>query len=76
MLQGRAGDHRLYRPGVGYLGQGSGITRYLFIAGDRWVSLDMAGPNGHHDDIGDDGGAVLLDGDAVGDRLVRSIRRR
>ena len=76
MLQGRAGEHRLYRPGVGYLGPGGGITRYLFIAGDRWVSLDMAGPNGHHDDIGDEGGAVLLDGDTVGDRLVRSIRRR
>ena len=76
MLQGTAGEHRLYRPGVGYLGPGSGITRYLFIAGDRWVSLDMAGPNGHHDDIGDAGGAVLLDGDTVGDRLVRSIRRR
>jgi len=22
----------------------------------RWVSLAMAGPNGHYDDIGDDGG--------------------
>ena len=76
MLQGAAGEHRLYRPGIGYLGPGAGITRYLFIAGDRWVSLDMAGPNGHHDDIGDDGGPVLLDGDTVGDRLVRSIRRR
>jgi hypothetical protein len=76
MLQGKAGEHRLYRPGVGYLGQGGGITRYLFSAGDRWVSLDMAGPNGHYDDIGDEGGAVLLDGDTVGDRLVRSIRRR
>jgi hypothetical protein len=76
MLQGAAGEHRLYRPGVGYLGPGGGITRYLFIAGDRWVSLDMAGPNGHYDDIGDEGGAVLLDGDTVGDRLVRSIRRR
>jgi hypothetical protein len=76
MLQGIAGEHRLYRPGVGYLGQGGGITRYLFIAADRWVSLDIAGPNGHYDDIGADGGPVLLDGDAVGDRLVRSIRRR
>jgi hypothetical protein len=74
ILQGKAGEHRLYRPGVGYLGQGGGITRYLFIAGDRWVSLDMADANGHHD-IGDNGGAVLLDGDTVGDRLVRSIRR-
>jgi hypothetical protein len=36
----------------------------------------MAGANGHFDDIGDDGGPVLLDGDEVGDRMVRSIRRR
>jgi hypothetical protein len=76
ILQGAAGEHRLYRPGVGYLGPGTGITRYLFIAGDRWVSLDVAGPNGHYADVGEDGGAVLLDGDAVGDRLIRSIRRR
>jgi hypothetical protein len=76
MLQGAAGEHRMYRPDLGYLGAGSGITRYLFIVGERWVSLDMAGPNGHYDDIGEDGGPVLLDGDAVGDRLVRSIRRR
>jgi hypothetical protein len=76
MLQGAAGEHRLHRPGVGYLGPGGGITRYLFIAGDRWVSLDMADSNGHHDDLGADGGAVLLDGDTVGDRLVRSIRPR
>ena len=76
VLQGAAGEHRLYRPGVGYLGPGGGITRYLFIAGDRWISLDMAGLSGHDDDIGDDGGPVLLDGDEVGDRMVRSIRRR
>ena len=76
ILQGAAGEHRLYRPGVGELGPGPGITRYLFIVGDRWVSLDMAGTNSHYDDIGDAGGPVLLDGDTVGDRLVRSIRRR
>jgi hypothetical protein len=76
MLQGAAGEHRLYRPGVGYLGPGDGITRYLFIAGDRWVSLDMAGANSHYDAIGTGGGPVLLDDDGVGDRLVRSIRRR
>jgi hypothetical protein len=74
-LQGAAGEHRLYRPGVGYLGQGSGITRYLFIVGDRWVSLDMAGTNAHDDDIGNDGGPVLFNGDGVGDRLVRTIMR-
>jgi hypothetical protein len=76
VLQAAAGEHRLYRPGVGYLGQGVGITRYLFVAGDRWVSLDMAGTNSHDDDIGSEGGPVLLDGDGVGDRVVRTVRRR
>lgn len=76
ILQGAAGEHRLYRPGVGYLGPGAGITRYLVIVGDRWVSLDMAGPNAHYGDVGADGGAVLLDGDGLGDQLVRSVKRR
>jgi len=76
VLQGAAGEHRLYRPGVGYLGQGGGITRYLFVLGDHWVSLDIAGVNEHYDDIGETGGPVLLAGDAVGERVVRSIRPR
>ena len=75
VLQGAAGEHRLYRPGVGYLGQGGGIVRYLWVLGDRWISLDSTEWS-HYDEIGDDGGPVLLDGDAVGDRVVRSVRRR
>ena len=76
VLQGAAGEHRLYRAGVGYLGQGGGITRYLFVLRDQWVSLDSAGVNEHYDDIGEHGGPVLLDGDAVGERVVRSIKPR
>ena len=76
VLQGAVGEHRLYRPGIGYLGKGSGITRYLFVFGDRWVSLDSAGINRHYDDIGADGGPVLFEGDAVGERVVRSITLR
>ena len=76
MLQGAAGEHRLYRAGIGYLGEGRGITRYLFVLGDEWVSLDSGGANGHYGDVGSTGGPVLLDGEAVGDRIVRSIRRR
>jgi hypothetical protein len=76
VLQGAAGEHRRYRPGIGYLGPGSGIIRYLFILGDQWVSLDSAGVNEHSDDIGEVGGPALLDGEAVGERVVRSIRLR
>jgi hypothetical protein len=76
ILQGEAGEHRLHRAGVGYLGAGPGITRYLFIAGDRWVSLDAAALSSHHQAIGREGGQVLLEGDGVGDRVVRSIRPR
>ena len=76
VLQGAAGEHRRYRPGIGHLGEGTGITRYLFVLGDQWVSLDSAGGNRHHDDIGTDGGPVLLDGDAVGERVVRSVTPR
>jgi hypothetical protein len=76
VLQGAAGEHRLYRPGIGYLGPGSGITRYLFVLGDRWVSLDSAAGNQHYGDIGQRGGPALLDGDAVGERVARSVRLR
>ena len=75
VLQGAAGEHRRYRAGIGYLGQGGGITRYLFVLGEEWISLDSAGANGHYDDIGSAGGPVLLDGTAVGDRIVRSVKR-
>jgi hypothetical protein len=76
VLQGAAGEHRLYRPGVGYLGQGGGITRYLFIVGEQWISLDSAGEHSHYDDVGDAGGSVLLDGERIGDRVVRSLTAR
>lgn len=75
VLQGAAGEHRLYRTGVGYLGQGGGILRYLWILDDRWVSLDSTSWS-HYDDVGRQGGPVLFDGDAVGDRVVRSVRPR
>ena len=76
ILQQEAGEHRLHRFGIGYLGAGPGITRYLFIIGDRWVSLDAAASSSHHQDIGREGGQVLLEGDGVADRVVRSIRPR
>jgi hypothetical protein len=76
ILQGEAGEHRLHRAGIGYLGAGPGITRYLFITGDRWVSLDASASSSHHQDIGREGGQVLLEGDGVADRVVRSIRPR
>jgi hypothetical protein len=76
VLQGIAGEHRLYRPGVGYLGQGFEISRYLFLFGDQWISLDN-GDNEHGvDDFSEEGGPVLLDGNSVGDRVVRSVRLR
>ncbi len=76
VLQGVAGEHRVYRPGMGYLGQGDDIARYLFVFRDEWVSLDSVGTNEHA--VGDmkQGGPVLLDGDSVGDRLVRSVKLR
>ena len=61
--------------GVGYLGQGRGIVRYLWVLGDRWVSLDSTEWS-HYDDLGVAGGPVLFDGDTAGDRIVRSVRPR
>lgn len=75
VLQGAAGEHRLYRPGVGYLGQGGGIARYLWILGDRWISLDSTEWT-HFDDIRTEAGPVLIDGEDVGDRIVRSVQPR
>jgi hypothetical protein len=75
VLQGAAGEHRLYRPGVGYLGQGGGIVRYLWVLGDQWISLDSTEWS-HYDGLGVAGGPVLFDGDTAGDRIVRSVRPR
>ena len=75
VLQGAVGEHRTYRAGIGYMGQGGGIMRYLWILGDRWVSLDST-ESSHYDDVGIEGGPVLIDGDDVGDRVVRSVRPR
>ena len=74
VLQGAAGDHQIYRSGVGHLGQGEAITRYLFVLGEHWVSLDSAGVD--EPEVGTDGGQVLLDGEGVGERVVRSVRPR
>ena len=74
VLQGLTGEHRLYRVGHGYIGQGGGMTRYAFLVGDAWlrifshappVSIGAAGP-----------GPVVFDGNSVTARIVRSIRRR
>ena len=75
VLQAATGEHRLYRSSVGYLGQGGGIVRYLWVLGDRWISLDSTEWS-HYDDIRSEGGPVLFDGDAVGDRVVRSVKPR
>ena len=75
VLQGAAGEHRRYRPGKGYIGQGAGIMRYLWILGDRWISLDSTEWT-HAGDAGTKGGPVLIDGDDVGERVVRSVRPR
>jgi hypothetical protein len=75
VLQAAAGEHRLYRPDLGYLGQGGGIVRYLWLLDDRWISLDTTEWS-HYDDVGVAGGPVLFDGETVGDRVVRSVRPR
>ena len=74
VLQGSAGEHRLYRPGGGYVGQGPGILSYLFTFGSDWVTLDSQDPPAW--DLGNKPGPVLFDGDGVTERLVRSIRPR
>jgi hypothetical protein len=75
VLQGAAGEHRTYRAGIGYMGQGGGIMRYLWVLGDRWISLDST-ESSRYDDVGRKGGPVLIDGHDVGDRVVRSVRLR
>ena len=74
VLQGSVGEHRLYRPGGGYVGQGPGILNYLFILGADWVTLDSQDPPAW--DLDDKPGPARFDGDGVTERLVRSIRPR
>ena len=73
VLQGSAGEHRLYRFGGSYVGQGGGVVDYLFFVGDNRVAIQS-----ENADIGSLGaeGPVLFEGNDVTARLVRSIRRR
>jgi hypothetical protein len=75
VLQGSAGEHRLYRTGAGYVGQGGGIVSYAFLAGNDWVRIDSYDTPAFFDDLGA-AGPVLFDGDGVTERLIRSVRRR
>jgi hypothetical protein len=75
VLQGAAGEHRLYRPGAGYVGQGSGIMSYLFLLDDSWVAINSEDPPESHDQMGTPG-PVLFGGEGVTARIVRSIRPR
>ena len=74
VLQGSVGEHRLYRPGGGYVGQGPGILRYAFLLDDEWVTLDSEDPPAW--DLDDKPGPARFDGDGVTERIVRSIRPR
>jgi hypothetical protein len=75
VLQGAAGEHRLYHFAGGYAGQGGGVVQYLFFVGTRRVLLSSQNSSIGIDDLGSDG-PVLFDGDDVTARLVRSIRPR
>lgn len=75
VLQGAAGEHRRYRPGGVYIGQGGGIMSYAFLTGDTWVLIDSHDAPASIDDLGA-AGPVLFEGTGVTERLVRSIKRR
>jgi hypothetical protein len=75
VLQGSAGEHRRYRPGAGYVGQGGGIMSYAFLIADTWVVIHSHDTPASIDDLGSPG-PVLFDGDGVTERMVRSIRLR
>ena len=77
VLQGSAGEHRRYRPGAGYVGQGGGIMSYAFLIGDTWVRIHSADTPVSLDKLRlRSAGPVLFDGDGVTERMVRSIRLR
>jgi hypothetical protein len=76
VLQGSAGEDRRYRAGGGsYLGQGSGIMRYVFVLGDAWVAIESQDTPASIEAMGS-AGPVIFDGDGVTERLVRSIKPR
>ena len=75
VLQGSWGEHRLYRIGGGYTGQGPGIMSYLFLLGDAWIRIHSHERVESIDQMGVSG-PVVFDGDGVAERLVRSIKPR
>jgi hypothetical protein len=77
VLQGSAGEHRLYRAGGGrYLGQGDGIVEYVFLLSeDRWVRMQSDVAPAFIDQMRSPG-PVIFEGDGVTERLVRSVRPR
>jgi hypothetical protein len=74
VLQGSAGEHRLYRIDGGYIGQGGGITSYLFLLAGEWVLIHSHDGTVPPEKLGTAGGPVQFGGDDVTARLVRSIR--
>jgi hypothetical protein len=75
VLQGSPGEHRLYRPGRGYVGQGGGIMSYAFLIGDTWVVIDSEDTPDSIDDVRSPG-PELFQGTGVTERMVRSIKLR
>jgi hypothetical protein len=75
VLQGSAGEHRRYRAGGGYVGQGGGIMSYAFLIGDIWVRIHSHDTPASIDDLGSPG-PVLFQGAGVTERMVRSIKLR
>jgi hypothetical protein len=69
-----AASNRSRRPrlGGGYLGQGPGITRDLFLLGETWVA--MSSDEGMLVDAIDGAGPVVFDGEGVTERMIRNIR--
>jgi hypothetical protein len=39
ILYGTGGEHRLYRPGGGYIGQGNDWMEYVFLLPDQWIDI-------------------------------------
>jgi hypothetical protein len=75
VLQGSAGEHRRYRAGGGYVGQGAGIMSYAFLIGSTWVRIQSQNTPASIDDLGSPG-PVLFQGAGVTERMVRSIKLR